>query len=75
MSSQSSDHKTPSHLGESSIHHEVISRKHAQKAKKGKKEQPWTAWVPAESGVIVPEARFEKPWYDAENDSDRGEGG
>jgi hypothetical protein len=74
MATQSSDDQTAGHLDETNIHHEVIARKHAQKAKK-KKEQPWTAWVPAESGVIDPEARFEKPWYGAENDSDRGEGG
>lgn len=28
------------------------------------------AWVPAESGVIGPDARFEKPWYGSEDDSE-----
>ena len=28
------------------------------------------AWVPAKSGVMGPDARFEKPWYGSEDDSE-----
>ena len=51
----------------------VPGRKQAPEVEE--KAQPWATVIPKAADTIDASKRFDKSWYESEDDSDRGEGG
>ena len=51
----------------------VPGRKQAPEVEK--KAQPWATVIPKVTDTIDASKRFDKSWYEHEDDSDKGEGG